>query len=84
MTVNGQSGILTNGFSYIGAPTVTSVTPNNGSTAGGNSVTITGTNFASGAMVTFGGNGATSVVVVSSTSITAKTPTGNSGVVTVP
>ena len=37
-------------------------------------VTITGTNFASGATVTFGGSAATSVVVVSSTTITATTP----------
>ncbi|HSE96697.1 MAG TPA: phospholipase D-like domain-containing protein, partial [Blastocatellia bacterium] len=32
-----------------GAPTVTSITPNSGSTSGGTSVTISGTNFASGA-----------------------------------
>ena len=44
-------------------PTVTSVSPNNGSTAGGTAVTITGTNFAAGATVTFGGAAATNVVV---------------------
>src|SRR5262249_24494140 len=37
------------------APTVTSVTPNNGTAAGGTAVTIAGTNFVSGATVTFGG-----------------------------
>src|SRR5262249_5061401 len=31
------------GFTYIGPPTVSSVAPNNGSTAGGTPVTITGT-----------------------------------------
>src|SRR6266849_2493375 len=36
-------------------------------------VTITGTNFVTGATVMFGGTGATSVVVVSATQITATT-----------
>jgi hypothetical protein len=78
----GQSGSLTNGFTY-GAPTVSSVSPNTGSTAGGTAVTITGTNFASGATVTFGGTAATSVVVVSATKITATTPAGVTGAITV-
>ncbi|WP_197081956.1 IPT/TIG domain-containing protein, partial [Silvibacterium bohemicum] len=38
----------------VPAPTVSGVSPNNGSTGGGTAVTITGTNFASGATVTFG------------------------------
>src|SRR4029077_9243695 len=46
------------------APSVSSVLPSNGSAAGGTSVTITGTNFASGATVTFGGVAATNVSVV--------------------
>ncbi|MBN1421191.1 MAG: IPT/TIG domain-containing protein, partial [Planctomycetes bacterium] len=49
------------------APTIASVTPSQGPTAGGTSVTIGGTNFRTGATVTFGGTPATSVVVVSST-----------------
>ncbi len=57
------------------APTVTSVSPNSGTTAGGTAVTITGTNFAAGATVTFGSTAASSVVVVSATTITAVTPT---------
>ena len=63
----GLNGSLANGFSYIGQPTVSNVSPNNGTTLGGTAVTITGTNFASGATVTFGSNAATNVVVVSST-----------------
>ena len=43
------------------------MSPNSGSTAGGTAVTITGTNFAAGATVTFGGTAATNVVVVNST-----------------
>jgi len=65
------------------APTLTSVTPNSGPTTGGTSVTITGTNFATGATVKFGSAAATNVVVASSTSITATTPAGSSGAVTV-
>src|SRR5262249_10137110 len=38
----------------IPTPTVSSVATNSGSTAGGTPVTITGTNFAAGATVTFG------------------------------
>ena len=67
VTVSGQSGSLTNGFTYVVAPTVSSVSPNNGPVAGGTAVTITGTNFAAGATVTFGGTAATNVVVVNST-----------------
>ncbi len=65
------------------APTVTSVSPNNGSTAGGTAVTITGTKFVAGAVVAFGGKAATNVVVVSETQISAMTPAGSAGVVTV-
>jgi hypothetical protein len=76
------SGSLSSGYTYVVTPTVTSVSPNNGPPAGGTSVTITGTNFATGATVTFGSAAATNVVVVSATQITATTPAGG-GVVTV-
>jgi outer membrane protein OmpA-like peptidoglycan-associated protein len=64
-------------------PTLGSLTPNNGLIAGGTTITITGTNFAAGASVAIGGVAATSVVVVSSTSITAVTPAHAVGVVDV-
>jgi hypothetical protein len=83
VTVNGETGTLTNGFTYITVPTVSSVSPSNGPAAGGTSVTITGTNFASGATVTFGSAAATNVVVESGTSITATTPAGSAGPVSV-
>jgi hypothetical protein len=78
-----QSGSLVNGFTYVVVPTVSSVSPNNGPAAGGTAVTITGTNFAAGATVTFGGTAATNVVVVSGTQITATTPAHAAGTVTV-
>ena len=62
---------------------MSSVTPNNGPTAGGTAVTITGTNFATGATVTFGSTAATNVVVVSSTHDHGDTPAREAGAVTV-
>lgn len=74
---DGQSATLAQAFTYnLPAPTISGVSPNSGPTTGGTAVTITGTNFQSGAAVTFGALPATNVVVVSSTSITASTPLG--------
>ncbi|HLK33201.1 MAG TPA: IPT/TIG domain-containing protein, partial [Terriglobales bacterium] len=64
-------------------PTLTGVTPNSGDPAGGTAITLAGTNFLSGASVTLGGTAATSVVVVSSTQITAVTPAHAAGAVDV-
>jgi hypothetical protein len=64
-------------------PTLTSVSPNSGPTAGGTSVTITGTNFVSGATVRFDSTAATNVTVVSSTSITASAPAHAAGPVSI-
>jgi len=50
---------------------------------GGTTITITGTNFVRGATVTLGGTGATNVVVVSGTQITATTAAHAAGAVTV-
>ncbi|MBI4917998.1 MAG: IPT/TIG domain-containing protein [Acidobacteria bacterium] len=65
------------------APTVTGVVPPTGVAAGGELVTVNGTNFVTGATVTFGGNPATGVVVVNPTTITCSTPPGVAGAVTV-
>jgi IPT/TIG domain/Bacterial Ig-like domain (group 1)/Fibronectin type III domain len=76
-------------FKYVSSmtPSVTSVSPNSVSTAScsGTSyvqtnVTIAGTNFVSGATVTFSGQAATNIKVVSSTSITALSPSLPPGV----
>jgi hypothetical protein len=63
------------------APTVTKVSPTSGPTAGGTTVTITGTNFTAGSTVQFGSNPATSAQVVSTTELTAVSPAGTAGVV---
>jgi photosystem II stability/assembly factor-like uncharacterized protein len=78
-----QSATLAGGFTYGEAPTLTSVMPNTGTTTGGVAITLTGTGFRTGAVVTLGGVPATSVVVVGSTSITAMTPQHAAGAVSV-
>lgn len=65
------------------APTVSSISPSNGTYAGGTSVTITGTNFTGATGVTLGGSPATSLTVDSDTSITCTTPAHSAGVVSV-
>lgn len=65
------------------APTVSSISPNSGTTAGGTSVTIAGSNFLSGAGVVFGGVAATNVNVTSATSLTATTPAHSAATVSV-
>ena len=59
------------------------VSPITGPTTGGTAVTITGTNFVSGATVSFGASAATGVTVVSATQITATSPAHAVGVVDV-
>jgi hypothetical protein len=58
------------------APTITGISPNNGTFAGGTSVTLTGTGFVAGSTVKFGATSATGVVIHGLTSITATSPAG--------
>jgi hypothetical protein len=70
-----QAATLSNGFTYqYPAPTITKISPAVSSTSGGTVITITGTNFVSGATVAFGPNAATNVTFVSKTSLKATTP----------
>ncbi len=55
-------------------PFIASVSPATGSVLGGTRVTISGSNFTSGATVKFGGAAAAAVSVVSPTSVLASTP----------
>lgn len=65
------------------APTISAVTPASGTSAGGTTVTITGTNFVSGAVVRFDTAAATNVVFNSATSITARAPAHAAGAASV-
>ena len=61
-------------FNY--GPSITKVEPSSGPSAGGTSVTITGTNLTGATEVKFGGGKARSFTVKSGTSITATSPSG--------
>lgn len=82
VVINNGTGTatLTNAFSYVPAlPTITAVTPNTGTSAGGASISITGSNFIPGGTVRIGGELATSVIVNSASSISAVVPAYVSG-----
>ncbi|MEU5208657.1 IPT/TIG domain-containing protein [Streptomyces sp. NPDC020742] len=69
-------------YTYVDAPTVTSLSPTSGSTSGGTVVTITGTSFSTTQSVTFDGNAAP-FSVISDTSLSVVTPPGTAGAVDV-
>ncbi len=84
VTVSGTGG-TSNGepFTYVAAPSLSGVTPSNGTVGGGTRVTLSGTGFAAPATVDFGSAAATTVDVVSSGEITALSPAGSVGQVEV-
>jgi hypothetical protein len=59
--IDGQSSTFSGGFNYVAAPppSVSSVVPNSGGVAGGNGITINGSNFIFGATVLVGSSAAT-------------------------
>jgi len=63
-------------YTYIAAPTVTSISPTSGPTAGGTTVVVNGTNLSGATAVTFGGTAASGFTVNSATRITATAPAG--------
>ncbi|MCC6381183.1 MAG: IPT/TIG domain-containing protein [Dehalococcoidia bacterium] len=84
--VSGTSGSTTLplAFVYAPGPTVTSLNPDGGPTAGGNTVVVNGTGFVSGSTtVRFGGFVATGVSVNNSTQLTAVAPGQSAGTVDV-
>lgn len=80
---DGQSVTLADAFTYVAPPTVTSVTPAQGPTAGGTAVTVKGADFVAGATVTFGGVAGTDVMVTTTDTITVVTPAHAAGFVDV-
>jgi hypothetical protein len=80
ITVTSYAGTSATGsadhFTYnaASAPTITSLNPSTGSTAGGTFVTITGTGFLGATGVSFGGTPAASFAILSDTTILATTP----------
>ena len=83
MTVTTAGGTSATGaadqYTYIAAPpapTVTGVSPTSGPTAGGTSVTITGTNFTGASAVKFGATAGHDLHGEQRTTITATAPAG--------
>ncbi len=66
-------------YTYEATPTVTGISPAGGTTAGGNTVTITGSGFVSGASVEFGTAAGTGVTFDSSTQLTVTAPAHAAG-----
>ncbi|MEU7769309.1 IPT/TIG domain-containing protein [Nocardia sp. NPDC049190] len=67
-------------YTYVGVPTLTGVSPSQGPTSGGTSVTLTGTSLTGATAVNFGATAATSFTVNSATQITAVAPAGTGSV----
>lgn len=81
-----QAVVLPGGFEYEAEPspapvppTVATVAPTAGPSAGGTVVTLIGANFKSGTLVLFGGQLATSTTILNSQAITAVTPAHSPG-----
>jgi len=86
ITVTCPNGTGTGTFTYFppgSGPTITGVNPPAGPTTGGTVVTLTGTNFCPGAVVTVNGVAATNVSQGGTTTITFTTPAGTAGVATI-
>lgn len=84
VTTPGGTATKTTGFTFVvPPPTIASVAPASGSTLGGTTVTITGTNLTGASAVTFGGTAAASFTVDSATQVTATTPAHSAGAVNV-
>jgi uncharacterized repeat protein (TIGR01451 family) len=78
--VTTPGGSANTGYTYHDPPTVTAISPFSGSTRGGQTVTVTGTNFVAGqTTVTFGGVAGANVAVSSPTSLTVETPAHATG-----
>ena len=70
-------------YQYDNIPTVSSISPSTGPSAGGTFVTISGQYFTGATGVTIGGHAATSVSVSNDSTITCNTPSGNAGTASV-
>jgi hypothetical protein len=62
----------------VPAPTVTSLNPTHGTAAGGNSVTITGTDLSGATAVNFGANSA-SIIIATASTVVVDAPAGTAG-----
>ena len=70
-------------YGYLGAPTITGIAPNHGSTLGGDTVVITGCGFTGATAVHFGTTAAAGFTVTNDSTISATSPAHASGAVDV-
>lgn len=81
VTTAGVTETLTGAYTFT--VTLASIGPASGGTAGGNTVTLTGAGFLTGATVTLGGIATTNCTVVSGTTLTCTAPAHAAGAVDV-
>ena len=75
------TGTLSAAFTYTSSPAIAFISPVAGPITGGTLVTITGTGFVTGAVVTFGGIPSSTVTFVNDTGVTATAPPKVAGAV---
>jgi hypothetical protein len=80
---DGQYDELPGAFTVLPAPTLASITPAQGYDLGGRLVTLSGTGFQSGVVVTFNGVPATNVTLINAGMLSCVTPAGSVGSPTV-
>jgi large repetitive protein len=76
---NGGGGLIVIRYEPQYAPAISSITPNSGPTAGGQAVTLNGSNFVSVTSANIGGAALTGLSVPSTTVINATTSAGGAG-----
>jgi hypothetical protein len=81
--VAGPGAAAVGAYVYVPPPTVTSITPDEGPTFGGERVVVRGTDFQVGMVILIDGAACGSVVVVSVTEASCTTPPGDRGPATV-
>lgn len=79
--LDGQTATLGSAFTYTtggggGNPTVASISPSSGTVNGGTPVTVTGTNFLTGATADINGTALQNLIVVNATTLTGTTQAG--------
>lgn len=77
--VDSSTVTSTSSIAYMVTPTVTSVSPSSGILAGGALLTVTGSNFLAGAVVTIGATNCPTPIVVNATTITCILPAKATG-----
>ena len=81
VTTPGGTSAINSGDHYTYGPAITGISPATGSSSGGTTVTITGTDLTGATAVNFGSTAALSYTVNSATSISAVSPVGSVGTV---